>query len=228
MIPRDLDTVMIRYHAMDIHMPKGYQAGYDDYWHRAQIADSNVNNDNNTAENNANIKIKGNNNRAEINQNNCQANNSLDNSNGGGYGYNGDTSHKYVMVLNAFDKSGRIIEIAHLKPDKSNLLTIQQLYDASGNMRFKNDITSAGNSGEYYKYNSVYWLTKVIDSGGITQFNALNFGPSNVSQPANMLNDQTKIDALIGPLAQNPIDFTYQYDLMGNREIERQSGMSTV
>lgn len=64
---------------------QGYQAGYDDYWHRAQLANSNVDNNNNKAENNANVKINGNNNMVEINQNNGQANGSPKNSNGDGY-----------------------------------------------------------------------------------------------------------------------------------------------
>jgi hypothetical protein len=88
---RDLDSIMIHYHVVNLHdYCQGYQAGYDDYWHRAQIANSNVNN--NTAENNPNVKINRNGKRVEINQNNGQASNSPENSNVDGYGYNGGYS----------------------------------------------------------------------------------------------------------------------------------------
>ena len=98
MMHGDLDSIMIHYHVVDLHAYcQGYQAGYDDYWHRAQIANSNVNN--NTAENNANVKINRNGKRVEINQNNGQASNSPENSNG--YGYNGGYS-AFAIDANEF------------------------------------------------------------------------------------------------------------------------------
>jgi len=121
----------------------------------------------------------------------------------------------------AFDGNGHLIQIAHVAIGDS--LTIQHLYDAAGNMRIKNDITPRGNRGEAYKYNSLYWLTKV-EERAIPPFTPLDFEPASLPLPANMLHGQTQIDALIRPLAQDPTDFTFQYDQTGNREEEREPG----
>jgi RHS repeat-associated protein len=125
----------------------------------------------------------------------------------------------------AFDGNGRTIQIAHLA--SNDALTIQHLYDAASNMRIKNDITPSGNSGEAYKYDSLDWLTKV-EERTIQPFNPSDFEPASVPLPATMLQGQTRIDALIGPLAQNPTDFTFQYDLVGNRQEEREPGQPAV
>jgi RHS repeat-associated protein len=134
------------------------------------------------------------------------------------FGNNASTSY-------AFDGNGRIIQIAHEAAGDS--LTIQHLYDAAGNMRIKNDVTPRGNRGASYKYNSLYWLTKV-EERAIQPFNPLDFEPASVPLPADMLHGQTQIDALIQPLAQDPADFTFQYDLAGNREEEREPGQPPV
>jgi RHS repeat-associated protein len=123
-----------------------------------------------------------------------------------------------------YDGNGRIIEIFHTASDGDSL-RIQQLYDDSGNMRFKNDITRAGNDGESYKYNSFYWLTKLKDQP-INSFNPSDFEPSSIVLPPTMLNGQQKIDDVIkaatGPFDDDPIGFTYKYDQMGNRKQDRQ------
>lgn len=124
-----------------------------------------------------------------------------------------------------FDQNARIIEISHLASNDS--LAIQQLYDAAGNMRFKNDVTPSGNRSEDYTYDSLYRLTKFSESTR-TSFNSLNFQPSSIPLPANQLDGQTRIDAVIGSLAQDPTNFTFRYDALGNREEERQPGQPPI
>ena len=60
----------------------------------------------------------------------------------------------------AHDGAGRIVEIRHESPG-SALLSMQYLYDAAGNVRVRNDITSATPAGARFGYDSFYRLTRV-------------------------------------------------------------------
>jgi RHS repeat-associated protein len=125
-----------------------------------------------------------------------------------------------------YDGNARIIQIAHAIPGES--LILQHLYDAAGNMRFKNDVSPAGNLGEAYKYDSFYWLTKFAEATDLPVFDPSDFVPADAPKPRDQLNGQARIDAMIGPLAQDPADFTFRYDLTGDREEEREQGQSPI
>ena len=125
-----------------------------------------------------------------------------------------------------YDGNVRIIQIAHVAPGES--LILQHLYDAAGNMRLKNDVSPAANRGEAYKYDSFYWLTKLIEATNLPVFDPADFGPADTPKPRNQLDGQARIDAVIGPLAQDSADFTFRYDVTGNREEEREPGQSPI
>ena len=127
-----------------------------------------------------------------------------------------------------YDGNARIIQIAHAAPGES--LILQHLYDAAGNMRFKNDVSPAANLRETYKYDSFYWLTKRVeeDATNIPLFDPSDFAPADASKPRDQLDGQARIDAVIGPPAQDPGAFTFKYDLTGNREEERESGQTPI
>ena len=125
-----------------------------------------------------------------------------------------------------YDGNSRIIQIAHTAPGES--LILQHLYDAAGNMRFKNDISPLGNRGEAYKYDSFYWLTKVSETTGRQAFDPADFAPADAPKSRGQLNGQVRINAEIGPLAQSATDFTFRYDLTGNREEEREPGQPPI
>ncbi len=96
-----------------------------------------------------------------------------------------------------YDAGGRIIEISH--EVSNDLLRLQHLYDGAGNLRVRNEILPAASKAESYKYNSVYWLTK-IDTAMANPFNANEFEPPSTALPPNMFNVQDRLDTLIGSL----------------------------
>lgn len=124
------------------------------------------------------------------------------------------------------DGAGRIIEIAHTSSD-TLLLTIQYLFDAVGNPRFRNEIRPSERAGEAFKYDSFYRLVRVENRNDLPEFDADEFAPASVvSHP--IPDRQTDINALIGPLALIPGTETLVYDLVGNRKLEQLPGGGTV
>ena len=138
--------------------------------------------------------------------------------------YAGQQRHQCLSANGAsityrHDGAGRLIEIAHASPN-SPLLSIQYLYDAAGNVRVRNDVLPSGPRTEHFAYDSLYRLAHEL-SDTDESFDISNFGPS-VSQLANPLpNGQSAINTLIGSTALPQVSPTYDYDLVGNREIER-------
>ncbi len=125
-----------------------------------------------------------------------------------------------------YDGAGRLIEIAHASPN-SPLLSIQYLYDAASNVRVRNDVLPSGPRTERFAYDSLYRLAHELSDTDET-FNFSNFGPS-VSQLANPLPDgQSAINTLIISTALPQVLPTYDYDLVGNREIERAVDGSSI
>ncbi|MBK7236296.1 MAG: RHS repeat-associated core domain-containing protein [Sterolibacteriaceae bacterium] len=124
----------------------------------------------------------------------------------------------------AHDGDARIVQIAHTGPGAANVLTLQYLYDAANNVRRKHDITPLAAAAENYRYNSVYWVTKVTPDPAPVAFNPVALEPPAAPLPRLQLTGQTHIDALLGVLEQNPADFTFRFDGAGNREEERPAG----
>jgi RHS repeat-associated protein len=118
------------------------------------------------------------------------------------------------------DGAGRVIEIAHSDPN-APLLAIQYLYDAASNVRIRNDVLPTGPSTERFAYDSLYRLAHEFKPDTTEIFDFSSFGISSV-ELANPLPDrQSAITTLIGSLELPQIPTTYDYDLVGNRDLER-------
>jgi RHS repeat-associated protein len=117
------------------------------------------------------------------------------------------------------DGAARLIEIDHAS-STGPLLKIQYLFDAAGNVRVRHDITPPGSIGERFAYDSLYRLANEAQEN-IQTFDPATFAPSSDQIPDPIPNRQAAIDSLIGPFALPPAPHTYDYDLVGNRERER-------
>lgn len=126
----------------------------------------------------------------------------------------------------AHDGTGRIIEIAHTSPT-APMLTLQYLFDAVGNMRFRNDIKASGSIGEVFKYDSFYRLVTEAQQDK-PPFDTTPLTPADALPPDPIPDRQSAINALIGDMALEPATKTWDYDLVGNRESEKLSEGSTL
>jgi RHS repeat-associated protein len=105
---------------------------------------------------------------------------------------------------------------------------VQQLFDKAGNVRFRNDVTTTGNSGNAFAYDSFYRLTYAIPRIDLPVFAPGAFAPPVTVPPDPIPNAQAAIDATIGALAEPSTIPTWAYDLVGNRTTEQQSGGGSV
>src|SRR4029450_5122824 len=119
-------------------------------------------------------------------------------------------------------QAGRVIQLAHTAPGGGELLTIQHLFDGAGHLRTRRDHTPGGRRGEAFRSDSLSWLTKADDHAPVPRFNPAQFAPFTTTPTVQELTGQRRIDARIGPLAQDPQDFTFRYDQAGNRLEERE------
>lgn len=119
----------------------------------------------------------------------------------------------------AHDGKARLIEIDHTGP-VNPLLRIQYLFDAVGNVRVRHDISPNRNEREKFAYDSLY---RLADEGVEPQnpFAPAAFAPAPSQLPDPIPNRQAAIDSQIGLLALQATDNTYAYDLVGNRDVER-------
>ena len=120
------------------------------------------------------------------------------------------------------DGGGRLIEIAHSGPNATHLI-IQYLYDAANNVRIRNDVLTAGPRTERFAYDSIYRLAHEFKPDTAESFDFSNFGISNTELANPLPNRQSTITTLIGALELPQVPKTYDYDLVGNRDIERTS-----
>jgi RHS repeat-associated protein len=128
----------------------------------------------------------------------------------------------------AHDALGRVIEIDHLDASGSRLLRIQQLYDAAGNVRLRNELTPGSMRGEELRYDSTYQLTNIVPRGDIPPFTATDLAPPTVAPPDPIPDTQAAITALLGPLGQDSAGPGFGYDLGANRVEERRAGQPPV
>ena len=128
-----------------------------------------------------------------------------------------------AQILYSRDKEGRVIETQHQDGAGQTFLIIQQLYDAAGRVRFKNDLTPAASASEDYKYDSEYQLTSLSSVANRAAFLPATFSPYAIKPPDPVPNTQSAIDALIGSLSQLAGPATWQYDLSGNRAFEQKA-----
>ncbi len=136
------------------------------------------------------------------------------------FGNGANTAYQY-------DGAGRVIEIAH-SDSNAPLLAIQYLYDAASNVRIRNDVLPTGPSTERFAYDSHYRLAHEFKPNTTETFDFSNFGISSV-ELANPLPDrQSAITTLIGSLELPQIPTTYNYDLVGSRDIETTSDGNSI
>lgn len=116
----------------------------------------------------------------------------------------------------AHDGAARLVEIAHISPT-APLLTLQYLFDAVGNMRFRNDIKPSGKIGEAFKYDSFYRLANEAAEDK-DAFDTGPFTPAATLPPDPIPNRQADINERIGLLTLPTGTQTFDYDLVGNRK----------
>jgi RHS repeat-associated protein len=139
------------------------------------------------------------------------------------YGNGASTTYSY-------DKARRVIEIAHSSAQNTNMLTLQHLYDAVGNMRFKYEYASGQQDyGEVYKYDSRYQLTHYQPIVPPNPLNLTPLTPTQVVPPDHpQFTGQAQINNHLGNLAQIPNAFTFKYDKLGNSLEERQPNQQPI
>ena len=129
-------------------------------------------------------------------------------------------------IRKGYDGVGRLIEIEHRSPNEQ-LLTIQYLFDAVGNVRVRHDILPTEELAEKFAYDSFYRLAhEGVENR--TAFNLTLFAPVSNIPPEPIPNRQTDLDNLIGSLELPMANPTFEYDLVGNRERERLADGSQV
>jgi RHS repeat-associated protein len=117
------------------------------------------------------------------------------------------------------DSAGRIIEIAHTS-STAQLLTIQYLFDAFGNVRVRHDISPTRNVAETFAYDSFYRLVnETTENRGA--FDPALLAPFTIVPSGSIPDRQVELDNLIGPLALPLGIKTFDYDLVGNRNREQ-------
>ena len=126
-----------------------------------------------------------------------------------------------------YDASGRLIHTEHRGPGGAPLLTMQQLFDGAGNMRFRRDIDPAGTTADRFEYDSTYRLTR-IKSDTIPNFNPVSFAPATPPPMDPIPDRQAVIDASLGSLAQDLSNSTFAYDPAANRMREQRPGRPAV
>jgi len=120
-----------------------------------------------------------------------------------------------------YDGNGRTIEIRHSAAGPIPELRLQQLFDAAGSVRLRNDLTMAANDGEVYRYDSAYRLTRLEHVANPPIVDPDPLAPATIVPPEPIPHRQVDVDAHLGSLAQVPGTFTWLYDDAGNRREER-------
>ncbi len=128
----------------------------------------------------------------------------------------------------AYDGLGRIISTKN-ESGGALLLEMQQLYDGVGNRRFQldNPAVAIRPGGETYAYDSSYRLTK-FERKPLVAINPTQYEPPNAPLLLAEMTGQQTIDTTIGSMAQDPLDYTYKYDALGNRKEEKQADQPSV
>ncbi len=124
-----------------------------------------------------------------------------------------------AVATYAHDGAARVIEIVHSSPIEP-LLRIQYLFDSISNVRIRNDVDTSNTMREAFAYDSLY---RLVNEGQHTDvlFDPTPLAPASTLVSGPIPNRQADINLLIGPLTL-PVDpITYEYDLVGNRERER-------
>jgi YD repeat-containing protein len=125
----------------------------------------------------------------------------------------------------AYDAAGRAIELHHRAADGSTMLSVQHLFDGASNIRIRNESEPGREAHGRLSYNSAHWLTRVEEQPSSFPVGSIAaFAPPSSPPAAANLNGQSRIDAVIGSLADSQTNCTFKYDACGNRTEERRVG----
>ncbi|PEA58358.1 hypothetical protein CON74_23560 [Bacillus thuringiensis] len=124
-------------------------------------------------------------------------------------------------IIYHYDGAKRLIEIKNRSASGKNFLTIQQMYDAAANLRFRNDVTVTGGRGERFLYDSLYRVTRHETVSYIPLFTSNSFAPAKSRIKSPIPNRQDSINKITGPLKQLSNNLTWAYDANGNRVTEQ-------
>jgi RHS repeat-associated protein len=124
-----------------------------------------------------------------------------------------------TLTSYAHDSAARVIEIAHASPTEP-LLKVQYLFDPVSNVRIRNDTSPSETVKELFAYDSLY---RLVNEGQHTAvlFDPTPLAPASTLVPGPIPNRQADINTRIGSLTLPVNPTTYEYDLVGNREKER-------
>jgi YD repeat-containing protein len=132
--------------------------------------------------------------------------------------------HNGVSTEYKYDFGGRIVEIAHTK-DLNNVLTLQFLYDALGNMRQKIEVSEDYQSMQGFRYDSLSRLFEAKKSATASLLDLSPLSPPSLPLPESLPDLQSQISQLISNV--NDQDATIiEYDLVGNRQSKVVGGSS--
>jgi YD repeat-containing protein len=123
--------------------------------------------------------------------------------------------HNGISTRFRYDFSGRTVEIGHAK-GSNNVLTVQFLYDALGNMRRRIEASEDHHSTEAFRYDSLSRLFEANKSGTATLLDLSSISPPSAPLPDDLPNHQAQIDQLISTPNAGQVAI-YNYDLVGNR-----------
>ncbi|HEY8225070.1 MAG TPA: RHS repeat-associated core domain-containing protein, partial [Pyrinomonadaceae bacterium] len=124
------------------------------------------------------------------------------------------TRNNGVSTEFRYDFEGRTVEIKHSNP-QDNILTLQYLYDAAGNMRQKIEVGQDLQNTQSFNYDSLLRVFETTSSPNAALVNISILAPPNVLIQDPIPNHQAVVDQLI--TAVNVPVRTYVYDVVGNR-----------
>ncbi len=124
-----------------------------------------------------------------------------------------------TSTIYVHDGGARVIEISHAGPN-APILSVQYIYDSANNVRIGNNVLETGPITERFAYDSLYRLALEFKPNTTEIFDLSTFRPELNQLPSPITDSQSAITTLIGPLGIPQMPTTYDYDLVGNREVE--------
>jgi RHS repeat-associated protein len=134
--------------------------------------------------------------------------------------------HNGISTEFKYDFGGRTVEIGHSK-GADNILTLQFLYDALGNIRQKIEVAEDFRGTESFKYDSLSRLFETKKSNAASLLDLSSIVPLNTPLPDILPDHQSQINQLISVLNAQPTSI-YDYDLVGNRLSRNLEGTSEI
>jgi RHS repeat-associated protein len=124
-----------------------------------------------------------------------------------------------------YDFGGKMVGINH-SLNETNLLQMQFLYDAVGNMRLKSELADEFQSIKGFQYDALHRLISTqVDNQAIIH-DLTTIKPFASKLPDTIPNSQSLIDNLIIPVSNTEKE--YELDVVGNRKKIKTSGIDDI